>query len=284
MNINSEKHRTWLITGASSGFGRALAQAALAHGDRVIGTFRDAEQARQFEQGAPQRAISCLLDLSQAQQIAPAIEDALSKVSRIDVLVNNAGLGQVGAVEEISEADGRRVMETNFFGLLAVTKAALPRLRAQKSGHILNFSSGVGFVGMPGLGLYSATKFAVEGLSECLAAELAPLGIRVTIIEPGAFRTSFSAAYGRAPASLIDDYAPSAGATRAFLAQLAGHEANDPVKAAEAILALVESTAPPLRLVLGSDTLQLVRNKLINVAQDFDAWEALSASTAFGQE
>ncbi|HSV44443.1 MAG TPA: SDR family NAD(P)-dependent oxidoreductase, partial [Ramlibacter sp.] len=184
--------RRWLITGVSSGFGLELAMAALARGDTVVGTLRQREQAESFEKIAPGRSHAVLLDVTRADTIAPAVQQALQLAGGLDVLVNNAGYGLFGAVEETSDAEARHVMETNFFGALAVTRALLPQLREQRSGHIFNIASVAGVIGFPGCGLYAASKFALEGMSEALAGELAPFNVRVTIVEPGGFRTNFA--------------------------------------------------------------------------------------------
>lgn len=275
--------RTWLITGVSSGFGRALAQQILGRGEAVIGTLRRADQAAAFEALAPGRASACIADLTDRANLGVAIGAAIDKAGRIDVVVNNAGYGLAGAGEEVSDAEMRQQMETNFFGLVTVTQAALPYLRRQGSGHVVNISSLAGFMGIAGMSLYSASKFAVEGFSEGLAAEVAHLGIRVTIVEPGAFRTSWSsaAAIVRAQRS-IEAYAPSAGKLKQGLAALDGHQPGDPHKAARAIIAAVDAANPPLHLPLGADAVRALRRQLAQRAAELDRWEALSVDTAVG--
>jgi NAD(P)-dependent dehydrogenase (short-subunit alcohol dehydrogenase family) len=272
----------WLITGVSSGFGLELARAALARGDTVVGTLRQRAQAAEFEQLAPGRAHAVLLDVTQPAEIGPAVQQALERAGRIDVLVNNAGYGLFGAVEETSEAEARHVMETNFFGALAVTQALLPQLREQRSGHIFNIASVAGVVGFPGCGLYAASKFALEGLSEALASELASFNVRVTIVEPGGFRTNFSGGSMRQTQRVLDAYAATpAGKVRTSLAQYHGRQPGDPALAAQAILTALASPQPPLRLPLGADAVKMVRGKHEGTLQQLATWESLSTSTAF---
>ena len=274
--------RIWFITGCSSGFGRAVAAEALRRGERVIGTLRRREQLADFEALAPGRAHAMQLDVSQSEQIAPAVNAAIARYGRIDVLFNNAGYGLLGTVEETSASEARAIFETNFFGTMLVTQAALPQLRQQRSGHILNMSSGAGIGAVPGLALYSASKFAVEGLSEALAGEVAAHGIKVTLIEPGAFRTGFPSGGLVETKRKLEAYAPITGrgprGVQEWYAQ-----AGDPQGAAEAILTVADSPAPPLRLVLGADALFGARHKLDRLRADFDAWEALSRSSVAAQ-
>ncbi|MGA8705920.1 MAG: oxidoreductase [Steroidobacteraceae bacterium] len=274
--------KVWLITGVSSGFGRQLAQAALARGDVVAGTLRQPAQLAAFEALAPGRARAYQLDVTDTAAVERVVAQIGRDTGRIDVVVNNAGYGLVGMAEEVSEAEARRLLDTNFFGLLAVVRTALPQLRAQRSGHIVNISSTAGSVGIAGMALYSASKFAVEGLSEALAGEVGPLGIRVTIVEPGGFRTDFAGrSIGRSQ-RVVADYADTKAAkVRAMLDQYHGHQAGDPAKAAKAILQLVDSPAPPLRLALGPDALAWLRSRLADVSKDYDAWQAVSESTNF---
>ncbi|MDT4847821.1 3-phenylpropionate-dihydrodiol/cinnamic acid-dihydrodiol dehydrogenase [compost metagenome] len=278
----SERKRTWLITGVSSGLGRALAEAVLARGEVVIGTLRKREQMAEFEALAPGRAFACQLDLNEKEQVKPAITRAIKTAGGIDVVVNNAGYGLSGAVEEVSDAELRQQMETNFFGLVEVSQAALPYMRAQRRGHFVNIASVAGFQGIPGMSIYSASKFAVVGFSESLAAEAGHLGIKITIVEPGAFRTNWSSnsAIVRS-ATVIEDYAPTAGAVRGGLEQMDGHQENDPAKAAMAIITAVDSASPPLHLPLGADAVGYLRSKLERMSNELDAWEALASSTRF---
>jgi len=274
--------RHWLITGASSGLGRELARAALAQGDTVVGTLRRQAQASDFEAMAPGRAHAVLLDVTEAQAVRPAVQQAIRRAGHIDVLVNNAGYGFFGAAEESADAEARHLMETNFFGALAVTQALLPHLRERKRGHILNLSSLAGVTGLPGCGLYCASKFALEGLSESLAIELAPFGIQVTIVEPGGFRTNFAGGSLRVAGTPLADYnGTPAGQTRDHIHQYHGNEPGDPAKAAAVLLQAVDAAEPPLRLVLGRDAVAAARRKIDAMRAQVDAWEAASMSTDF---
>jgi NAD(P)-dependent dehydrogenase (short-subunit alcohol dehydrogenase family) len=270
----------WLITGVSSGFGLELARAALARGDTVVGTVRQRAQTDAFEQLAPGRAHAVLLDVTQAADIPAAVQSAIERAAHIDLLVNNAGYGFFGAVEETTDAEARQLMETNFFGALAVTQALLPHLRERGRGHILNISSLAGVTGLPGCGLYCASKFALEGLSESLAVELAPFGIRVTIVEPGGFRTNFAGGSLRLASKPRAAYdATPAGKTRSQISHYHGHEPGDPVKAAAALLAAVDAAEPPSRLPLGKDAVATVRRKTAAMLQQLEMWESLSRGT-----
>ena len=274
--------KVWFITGVSSGFGREIARAALARGDTVAGTLRQKAQLDAFRALAPGRAHALQMDVTDAAAIGRAVEEAVRTAGRIDVLVNNAGYGQVGVAEEVSEQQTRRLFETNFFGALKVVLAVLPHMRAQHSGHIINISSVAGMIGIPGMALYSAAKFALEGLTEALAGEVAPLGIRVTIVEPGGFRTDFAGRSISQPERSVPDYAPTpAGKVRERLAASAGQQPGDPAKAAAAILNLVDAPSVPLRLALGSDALKMLGARLARVTQDYDAWQAVTRSTDF---
>jgi NAD(P)-dependent dehydrogenase (short-subunit alcohol dehydrogenase family) len=275
--------RVWLITGVSSGFGRDLAKAALARGDIVAGTVRQATQLQEFRDLSPGRSFAYQLDVTVPESIAAITANIVRDTGRIDVLVNNAGYGLIGAAEETSDAEARKVIETNFFGLLNVTLAVLPHMRAARKGHVVNMSSLAGIVGIPGVSLYCASKFAVEGLSESLAGELAPFGIKVTIVEPGGFRTDFSGRSLVMPAKILPEYAGTPAAiARDRMGKYAGHEPGDPVKAAHAILRVVDSDAPPMRLVLGADALGAGRAKLGSLAENYDAWQEVSVATNLG--
>ena len=271
--------RVWLITGCSGGFGRAVAQEALRQGDRVIGTLRHRDQFAAFEALAPGRCHALELDVRDGPRIGTAVAAAVGRYGRIDVLLNNAGHGLLGAVEETSLEEARGIFETNFFGLLQVTQALLPQMREQGGGRILNMSSGAGVGAVPGLGLYSATKFAVEGLTEALAAEVAGLGIKVTLIEPGAFNTGFPAGGLVESRRRLAAYAAFTGHGAAGVQQWYGAHAGHPADAAVAIVRISRETDPPLRLVLGADALGGVRRKIEMLRGDFDRWEALSLST-----
>src|SRR5207248_3365512 len=244
--------RVWLITGCSAGFGRELALAALAAGDRVVATARQPHRLADLVAAGGERVRTAPLDVTDEVQVCAAVACTLAEFGRIDVVVNNAGHGSVGAVEELDLADLRALMDVMFFGAVAVTKAVLPHLRAQGSGAIVQISSMGGQLSMPGFGAYCATKFALEGLSEALAAEVAPFGIQVVIVEPGAFRTEFGGLRMQR-SRIIDAYAVSTGPTRAAVDGMDGTQPGDPRKAARAILEVLDSPEPPLRLVLGND-------------------------------
>jgi NAD(P)-dependent dehydrogenase (short-subunit alcohol dehydrogenase family) len=270
------QQRVWLITGCSAGFGRAIAEAALARGDRVVATARRAETLADLE-GDDVLVVG--LDVTRQDQIEAAVGAALEHFGRIDVLVNNAGYGSIGAVEAIDFDDLRALMDTMFFGAVALTQAVLPHMREQGSGAIVQISSQGGQLSFAGVGAYSAAKFALEGLSEALDAEVRPLGIRTLIVEPGAFRTEFGGArmhYSRE----IDAYADTAGATRTALDAVAGKQPGDPRKAAAAILTALDAPDPPLRLALGADAVDQIRAKHERLRADLDGWEAVSRDTA----
>ncbi len=278
--MTNATQRTWLITGVSSGFGRSLALAVLARGDRVIGTVRQAAQMVEFMKQAPGRSFAIQLDMSDSDAVAREIAGAIERAGSIDVLVNNAGYGMAGAVEEVSQAEARHLMETNFYGTLAAIQATLPFMRKQGHGHILNFSSIAGILGFLGMALYNASKFAVEGLSEGLAAEVKELGIKVTIVAPGSFRTAFAGRSIIRAEKEIPAYA-SAGQIRHGIGHLDGTQAGDPDKAAQVLINVVEAADPPLRLALGADSVGMVRHKLQRLEQELNAWESASSSTAF---
>jgi NAD(P)-dependent dehydrogenase (short-subunit alcohol dehydrogenase family) len=272
----------WLITGVSSGFGLELARAALARGDTVVGTLRQRAQADRFEQLAPGRAHAVLLDVTRIGDVEPAVQQAILRAGHIDVLVNNAGYGLFGAVEEISDAEARDVMDTNFFGALAVIRAVLPHFRERRAGHIFNVASVAGVIGFPGCGLYSASKFALEGMTEALAIELAPFGIRVTIVEPGGFRTNFSGGSLRKASGVMDAYAGTPAArTRDNIGNYNGHEPGDPVKAAGAIIRALEAPQAPMRLALGADAVGMLRGAYEGKLKQLAEWETVSNATAF---
>jgi len=273
--------RVWFITGASTGFGRLLAQEVLKSGGKVVVTARKLDKVADLEAQYPQTAKALALDVTNAGQVDSVVAQAIEKFGRVDVLVNNAGYGVAGAIEEVSEAEFMPMFETNVFGLLRVTRAFLPHLRKQRSGHVLNLSSIGGLVASPGMGYYNATKFAVEGISEALAGELAPLGIRVTIIEPGPFRTDFLGRSGVVAKARIADYDSTAGNMRKYFAENDGKQRGDPVRAVHAMMQIVESPAPPLRLLLGASTLQWMGAKLANWEKEIAAWEKVTVSADF---
>ncbi len=271
--------RFLLITGVSSGFGRALAQQALLAGHRVVGTVRNETDRQVLEALAPGRAFGRLLDVTDTAAINALVADIETNIGSIDVLVNNAGYGHEGILEESTLAELRQQFEVNVFAPAALIKAVLPHMRARRRGHILNITSMGGFITMPGIAWYCGSKFALEGISEVLGKEVAPFGIHVTAIAPGSFRTDWAGrSMVRAPRS-IDDYDALFDPIRSAREAKSGHQPGDPVKAAQAMLQVIDSDAPPRHLLLGSDALQLVRAKLASMAGSIDAWEQLSRST-----
>jgi NAD(P)-dependent dehydrogenase (short-subunit alcohol dehydrogenase family) len=279
--MTQSPQRVWFITGASTGFGRVLAEEALRAGHKVIATARKPEQIANLGYQCSDRCLVLPLDVTNQAQIDSAVDQAIAKFGRVDVLVNNAGYGVAGAIEEVSEAEFMPMFETNVFGLLRVTRAFLPHLRKQRSGHILNLSSIGGVVASPGMGYYNATKFAVEGISEALAAEVGPLGIRVTIIEPGPFRTDFLGRSGVVAKTRIPDYDATAGNMRKYFAENDGKQKGDPVRAVHAMMQVVESPNPPLRLLLGASAVQRLRSKLANWEKEITTWEQVTLSADF---
>ncbi|HEL2956971.1 TPA: oxidoreductase [Stenotrophomonas maltophilia] len=271
--------RLLLITGASSGFGRALAQQALLAGHRVVGTVRNETARHAFETLAPGRALGRLLDVTDTAAIDALVADIEADIGAIDVLVNNAGYGHEGILEESTLAELRQQFEVNVFGPAALIKAVLPHMRTRRRGHILNITSMGGFITLPGIAWYCGSKFALEGISEVLGKEVAPFGIHVTAVAPGSFRTDWAGrSMSRAPRS-IEDYDALFDPIRSAREAKSGHQLGDPVKAAQAMLQIIDSDAPPSHLLLGSDALQLVRAKLDTMAKSIDAWEQLSRST-----
>ncbi len=271
----------WFITGCSTGFGRELARQILARGGRAVVTARDASRVQDLTQGAEDRALALSLDVTKPEQIPAAVKQAEEKFGGIDVLVNNAGYGYMAAIEEGEDDEVRAMFEANVFGLIAMTQAVLPGMRARKRGHIVNISSQGGLVGFPGVGFYNATKFAVEGLSEALAGELRPLGLGVTIVEPGPFRTDWAGRSLKGPKHDIDAYAETAGARRRQISGYSGRQPGDPVRAASAIIEAVESEHPPLHLLLGRMALDIVRGKLTAMQAEFTTWEKTTLSADF---
>jgi NAD(P)-dependent dehydrogenase (short-subunit alcohol dehydrogenase family) len=265
--------KVWFITGCSTGFGRELTRAALAGRHRVVATARDPDKILDLVEGHGDKALALALDVTDKAAVEAAVKEAEARFGGIDVLVNNAGYGYVSAIEEGDDAEVRQQFETNVFGLIDIIKRVLPGMRARRSGHIVNFSSIGGLVGFAATGYYHATKFAVEGLSESLAVETAPLGIRVTLVEPGPFRTDWAGRSIVESATRIADYDETAGVRRTQTRERSGNQAGDPVRGAEAIIAAVESAEPPLRLLLGAPALELAYKKLGAMRANFDAWK-----------
>jgi NAD(P)-dependent dehydrogenase (short-subunit alcohol dehydrogenase family) len=277
----SSSPRTWFITGVSSGFGRALAQEALAAGHRVVGTLRNEAARAEFDALQPGRSFGRLLDVTHEAEVPRVVAEVEATVGAIDVLVNNAGYGHEGTVEESSLAELRQQFEVNVFGAVAMAKAVLPFMRARRRGHILNITSMGGIVTFPGLGYYHGSKFALEGISETLGKEVASFGIHVTAVEPGGFRTDWAGrSMVRAPQT-IDDYTPVMGPVREARLARSGKQAGDPAKAARAMIEITQAANPPAHLLLGPDAVKVVREKLGALQAEIKAWEALSVSTDY---
>jgi NAD(P)-dependent dehydrogenase (short-subunit alcohol dehydrogenase family) len=273
--------KVWMITGASRGIGAEIARAALAAGDKVVATGRNPGSVAEAL-GSSDRLLALGLDVTMEEQAREAARAAIDKFGCIDVLVNNAGYALLGALEECSAEEVEAQFRTNVFGLLHVTRAVLPAMRARRSGHIFNISSLAGFHGDPGASSYCGTKFAVEGLSESLAREVAPLGIHVTIVEPGYFRTDFlSGASVNHAARTIDDYDQTAGKARRATAEVDGKQANDPKKLAQAFVTLANAEKPPLRFTAGADAVELLEKNLARKKLQLDQWRALSSSFVY---
>ncbi|MBB5783240.1 oxidoreductase [Nonomuraea jabiensis] len=272
---------TWFLTGASRGFGLELARQILAGGDTLIATARRPEGLRE-RLGASERLITEQLDVTDPAGVQAAVTRALAQVERVDVLVNNAGYGVLGAVEEISETQTKEIYDVNVFGLLRVTKALLPTFRRQRAGHIINVSSIGGVATGAAWGLYGSTKFAVEGITDALRAEVGPLGIHVTAVRPGVFRTDFLSKESLVIADgAIDDYADTSGQARASVADWGGSQPGDPVKAAEAIIRIARTANPPRGLLLGGDAVRRRDQVRAEEQREVNAWRELSLSTDY---
>ena len=268
-----------LITGVSSGFGRALAEHALADGHRVVGTVRNAQAATAFEALCPARAHARLLDVTQFDAIDGVVAEIEANLGAVDVLVNNAGYGHEGILEESPLSDMRRQFEVNVFGPVAMIKAVLPYMRTRRRGHVVNITSMGSYLTMPGIAYYCGSKFALEGISDTLAKEVRAFGIAVTAVAPGSFRTDWAGRSMQRTARSIADYDALFDPVRHAREEKSGRQLGDPAKAARAILAIIEEPAPPTHLLLGSDALQLVRSRLAELGRGFDAWEQLTQST-----
>lgn len=270
----------WFVTGASRGLGAEITREALDRGHSVIATARDVSAVRRAYPQEPDGLLAVAADVTEPKQLTAAVEAGLAEFGRIDIVASNAGYGLIGAVEEISDKAARALFDVNVFGVLNTLRATLPTLRAQRSGHVLNIGSVGGFATVAAAGLYGASKFALEGVSEALHGELAPLGVRVTIVEPGGFRTDFlsSSSIQVEPAS-IADYAVGAGPVREALSENDGRQPGDPVKAAKAIVDITEVAEPPLRLQLGADAIERVEAKLDLVRRELDQWRHVALST-----
>jgi len=273
--------RVWFITGCSTGFGRELARAVLDRGYCAVVTARDPERIEDIVAGHDEQALVVQLDVTKPWEIRSSVQEAEETFGRIDVLVNNAGVGYFGAVEESDEKEVRNMFEINFFGLANMTRAVIPGMRKRRSGHIVNISSIGGLTAFPALGFYNASKFAVEGLSEALAKEVEPLGIKVTVVEPSGFRTDWAGRSANEVQHPIADYAETAGANRENIRSVSGSQPGDPARAAAAIIAAVEAPNPPLHLLLGKAALAGARRKLDALKKDFEAWEETTVAADF---
>jgi NAD(P)-dependent dehydrogenase (short-subunit alcohol dehydrogenase family) len=277
----SDSTPVWFITGCSTGFGLDLARLIVSRGWRAVVTARDQARVADIAKGAEDRVLALSLDVTDAAQIKAAVAAAESRFGRIDVLVNNAGYGYQASIEEGDDAEIRAQFDANVFGLFALTRAVLPIMRRQRQGHVINITSVAGFIGFPGSGYYAASKHAVEGFSDALAAEGKPLGIKVTCVEPGPFRTDWAGRSLRQTPSKIADYAETAAARMKATADISGKQAGDPVRAAEAMIRLTEEQNPPRHLVLGGFGVNAVTNKLRERLAEVEAWREVGLATDF---
>jgi short-subunit dehydrogenase len=275
------KNKIWFITGISSGLGEALAQTIIENGNFVIGTFRSQIQTDAFNNHHKNEAFALTLDITKETEIEKAVKLVSEKFGKIDVLVNNAGFGFAGAIEETSTEETREIFEANFFGTLKLTQSFLPMFRQQKSGHIIQISSHGGFKAFPGFGIYNASKFALEGFSEALAIEVAPLGIKLTIVEPGPFRTNFAGSSFKQADKVIEDYNSTAGAFRERMKQVDGKQEGDPIKASQAIIDITKLDTPPLRLPLGKIAIVSLTTKLESVQKDINTYKDIAESVVY---
>jgi len=275
------KNKVWFITGASKGFGFEIAKAALATGDKVVATVRKNATELAKKLGNEDRTLVVTLDVSKEAEVKTGVKQAIDKFGRIDVLVNNAGYGLLAATEEATNEEVKKQYDTNVFGLLNVTRAVLPQMRQQGSGHIINISSLFGYLNsVPGFGLYGSTKYAVEGITEGLALELKPLGIHVTAAAPGLFSTEFVSTDSYQSSQLVlDAYKDSVGAIRNITGQIHGNQPGDPAKLADVIVKLAASSNPPVHLPIGPDSVENFRKKTAQMSKEVDEWETISNST-----
>ncbi len=278
-----QKNAVWLITGCSTGLGRAIAQQVLEIGYRAVVSARDPSSVADVVEQHGDSAMAVALDVTRPDQIAATIGAAEARFGAVDVLVNNAGYGYLGAIEEGEDAAVRAMFETNVFGPWNMIKAALPGMRDRGHGHVVNISSVGGLVTYSAVGFYHMAKFAVEGLSETLAKEVAPFGIGVTVVEPGAFRTEFRGRSVKQSSIRLPAYASTAGKARDNVLAAHGKQENDPVLGAKAIITVLEAASPPLHLVIGGDALDQIRQKLSDLQRDFDTWEDVTRGTKFQQ-
>ncbi|MFL9931719.1 oxidoreductase [Paraburkholderia sp. RL18-103-BIB-C] len=273
--------KTWFITGVSTGFGRALAETLISRGERVVGTLRNEDQRAQFDALSPGKSFGYLLDVRDHDAVRRVVAQIEEEVGTIDVLVNNAGYGYEGSVEEATPQAIRAQFDVNLFGAVSVLQAVLPFMRKRRAGHILNVTSMGGLMTFPGVGVYNASKFALEGINEALASEVRQFGIKVTAIEPGAFRTDWAGRSMTRAARTIGDYASLLEPISVSRAARSGKQPGDPARAALAMIKLVESERPPVHLLLGTDAVKFVREKIATLTKEIDDWESLSVSTDF---
>ncbi|PSH64021.1 MULTISPECIES: oxidoreductase [Phyllobacterium] len=271
----------WFITGCSTGFGRELARHTLELGYPTVVTARNTAQIEDLAKGHEDNGLILQLDVTKAEDIESAVKAAVERFGRIDVLVNNAGIGYFGSFEESEMDEVRKMFEINVWGLANMTRAVLPTLRQQRSGTIVNISSQGGLVANPAVSFYTATKFSVEALSEALSKEVAPLGLKVLIVEPGPFRTDWAGRSANEVPSTIEDYRSTSGQRAQMIRDISGNQPGDPVRAAKAIVQAVEAKDPPLRLLLGKQALQNARNKIGELQRDFDAWEKVTVGADY---
>jgi NAD(P)-dependent dehydrogenase (short-subunit alcohol dehydrogenase family) len=273
--------KVWFITGCSTGFGRELAKQVLELGHKAVVASRKTDDVADIVTDYPDTSIAVKLDVTNSDEIKSSVEEAIKKFGQIDVLVNNAGIGYFGAIEESEDNEVRRMFEINFWGLANMTTAVLPLMRKQHSGNIVNIASIGGLVGFPAVGYYNATKFAVDGFSDALSKETAPLGIKVTVVCPSGFRTDWAGRSANNSKIVIDDYKTTAETNKNTIRGYSGKQPGDPVRAAKAIINAVESENPPLHLLLGAAALKGARNKLEVLKKDFDAWEDTTTGADF---
>src|SRR5216684_237539 len=277
----SKLSRVWFITGTSTGFGYLLAEEALKRGERVIATARDVSKLSRLARQYPDRIHTFRLDVTNRNEITSIAQQGITAFGHVDILVNNAGYAMNGAIEEVSEDEFEPMFQTNIYGVIRVTRAFLPYFRQRRSGHIFNLSSISGLIGSPGWGFYNATKFAVEGFSEALAEEVKPLGVHVTVVEPGPFRTDFLGRSSKLARRQLPDYATTAGRAREYVKTQSGKQPGDPQKAVEAIIAAANSAKPPLHLILGRIALTRFRKKLSDWHEEIAEWESVTTGADF---
>jgi NAD(P)-dependent dehydrogenase (short-subunit alcohol dehydrogenase family) len=281
MTETKSQSRVWFITGCSSGFGRLLAEELLKRGERVIATAREISKVHDLAHNYPYKAHAFCLDVTKPAEITSVAKNAIKCFGHVDVLVNNAGYGVNGAVEEVSEGEFEPMFQTNLYGPIRTTRAFLPHFRERRAGHILNLSSIGGLIGSAGWGLYNTTKFAIEGFSEALAAELKPFGIHVTVIEPGPFRTDFLGRSCKVAKLELPEYTETAGKAREYSKTQSGKQPGDPQRAVEAVIDAVNSPDPPLHLILGKIALTRFRDKLSQWQHEIAAWETVTNNADF---